>query len=49
MEIGTESPAIIVEPVSDPFEIDRPETAPAKQPEPVTRPEKEPVKTPEKV
>jgi len=46
MEIGTEGPAIIVEPAEDPFKIDRPEEAPAKQPEPVTRPEKVPEKVP---
>jgi hypothetical protein len=47
MEIGPEEPAIIVEPVEDPFKIDRPATTPAPPaPAPVTRPEKVPEKVP---
>ena len=46
MEIGTEEPAIEVEPIEDPFKIDHPETTPALAPEPVTRPEKVPEKVP---
>jgi hypothetical protein len=48
MEIGTEKPAIIVEPLEDPFKIDQPEKAPERAPEPVKRPEKAPEKTPAK-
>lgn len=44
MEIGTEEPAIIVEPIEDPFKTDRPATTPA--PEPVTRPTPVPEKVP---
>ena len=42
LEIGPEEPAIIVEPIEDPFKIDRPETTPTPAPEPVKRPEKVP-------
>jgi hypothetical protein len=43
MEIGTQEPSIRVEPVEDPFKIDRPVEQPAKEPLPM------PVKQPEKV
>jgi len=40
MEIGTEQPAITVEPVEDPFQTDAPSETPA---EPVEVPEREKV------
>jgi len=41
MDIGTEEPAIIVEPVEDPFEREAPS-----EPEPVRTPERETEKVP---
>ena len=43
MEIGTEKPAIIVEPAEDPFEVDVPEETE------VERPVETPVEVPEEV
>lgn len=42
MEIGTTEPSIRIEPVEDPFKVDRPVEQPVKAPAPIKVPEKVP-------